>query len=93
MSLPKEQKEKIFKDFGGTATNTGSTEGQIALHTTRINELTDHLKSHPKDHATRRGLLMLVGKRRRLLDSLHQLRSQIQSHVCHSHNPLGIMDA
>ncbi|HBD42970.1 MAG TPA: 30S ribosomal protein S15 [Bacteroidetes bacterium] len=70
MSLPKEQKEKIFKDFGGTATNTGSTEGQIALHTTRINELTDHLKSHPKDHATRRGLLMLVGKRRRLLDYL-----------------------
>ncbi|MDA0907833.1 MAG: 30S ribosomal protein S15, partial [Bacteroidetes bacterium] len=40
MSLPKEQKEKIFKDFGGSATNTGSTEGQIALHTTRINELT-----------------------------------------------------
>ena len=70
MSLPKEQKEKIFKDFGGSATNTGSTEGQIALHTTRINELTDHLKSHPKDHATRRGLLMLVGKRRRLLDYL-----------------------
>lgn len=70
MSLPKEQKEKIFKDFGGSATNTGSTEAQIALHTTRINELTDHLKSHPKDHATRRGLLMLVGKRRRLLDYL-----------------------
>jgi small subunit ribosomal protein S15 len=70
MSLPKEQKEKIFKDFGGSATNTGSTEGQIALHTTRINELTDHLKSHPKDHGTRRGLLMLVGKRRRLLDYL-----------------------
>lgn len=70
MSLPKEQKEKIFKNFGGSATNTGSTEGQIALHTTRINELTDHLKSHPKDHATRRGLLMLVGKRRRLLDYL-----------------------
>jgi len=70
MSLPKKKKEKIFKDFGGSATNTGSTEGQIALHTTRINELTDHLKSHPKDHATRRGLLMLVGKRRRLLDYL-----------------------
>lgn len=70
MSLPKEKKEKIFKDFGGSATNTGSTEGQIALHTTRINELTDHLKNHPKDHATRRGLLMLVGKRRRLLDYL-----------------------
>ncbi|MDR9446212.1 MAG: 30S ribosomal protein S15 [Balneolaceae bacterium] len=68
MSLPKEQKETIFKDYGGSATNTGSTEGQIALHTTRINELTEHLKSHPKDHASRRGLLMLVGKRRRLLD-------------------------
>jgi small subunit ribosomal protein S15 len=78
MSLPKEQKETIFKDYGGSATNTGSTEGQIALHTTRINELTEHLKSHPKDHASRRGLLMLVGKRRRLLD--YFMRKDIEAY-------------
>lgn len=70
MSLAKEKKSEIFQTYGGSETNTGSTEAQIALHTTRINELTEHLKTHKKDHATRRGLLMLVGKRRRLLDYL-----------------------
>ena len=70
MSLAKERKAEIFKTYGGAETNTGSTEAQIALHTMRINELTEHLKTHKKDHATRRGLLMLVGKRRRLLDYL-----------------------
>ena len=72
MALAKEKKTEIFKEFGGSAKNTGSTEAQIALHSTRINELTEHLREHPKDHASRRGLLMLVGKRRRLLDYLKE---------------------
>lgn len=50
------------------ATDTGSPDVQIALLTDRINQLTDHLKAHPKDHHSRRGLLMLVGRRRRMLD-------------------------
>jgi small subunit ribosomal protein S15 len=72
MALAKEKKTEIFKEFGGSDKNTGSTEAQIALHSTRINELTEHLREHPKDHASRRGLLMLVGKRRRLLDYLKE---------------------
>jgi small subunit ribosomal protein S15 len=51
--------------------DTGSADVQVALLTQRINHLTDHLKQHPKDFSTRRGLLMLVGRRRRLLDYLH----------------------
>ena len=72
MALAKEKKTDIFKEFGGSDKNTGSTEAQVALHSTRINELTEHLREHPKDHASRRGLLMLVGKRRRLLDYLKE---------------------
>ncbi len=72
MALAKEKKTELFKEFGGSDKNTGSTEAQIALHSTRINELTEHLRDHPKDHASRRGLLMLVGKRRRLLDYLKE---------------------
>lgn len=72
MALAKEKKTELFKEFGGSEKNTGSTEAQIALHSTRINELTEHLREHPKDHASRRGLLMLVGKRRRLLDYLKE---------------------
>ncbi|SNS85302.1 SSU ribosomal protein S15P [Ekhidna lutea] len=70
--LAKEKKEEIFKEYGKSATDTGSAEGQIALFTTRINDLTDHLKTQKKDHASRLGLLRLVGKRRRLLDYLHK---------------------
>ena len=61
----------IIEEFGMHATDTGSPEVQVALLTERINHLTDHLKDHDKDHHGRRGLLMLVGKRRRLLDYLH----------------------
>jgi small subunit ribosomal protein S15 len=68
--LSKEQVEEIFKTYGGDAKNTGSTEGQIALFTARINHLTDHLKTHKKDFGTRRSLLALVGKRKRLLTYL-----------------------
>lgn len=70
MSITAEEKKDIFKNFGGDDANTGSTEGQIALFTHRINHLTNHLKENQKDHASRRGLLKLVGKRRRLLNYL-----------------------
>ena len=63
-------KDKIIKEYGKSEKDTGSTEVQVALLTQRINDLTDHLKLHKKDHHTRRGLLMLVGKRKRLLQYL-----------------------
>ena len=68
MALLKEEKNKIVKEFQNSDTDTGSPEVQIALLTDRINHLTEHLKSHKKDHHSRRGLLMLVGRRRRMLD-------------------------
>jgi len=68
--LTKEKKEEIFQQYGGAAGNTGSIEGQIALFTFRIQSLTDHLKENRKDHSSRRALLTLVGKRRRLLNYL-----------------------
>ena len=60
----------VIAEFGMHATDTGSPEVQVALLTDRINDLTEHLKVHTKDHHSRRGLLMLVGRRRRLLDYL-----------------------
>lgn len=68
MYLSKEVKAEIFKKHGGNETNTGSTEGQIALFTHRINHLTGHLKKNHKDYNTERSLVKLVGKRRSLLD-------------------------
>ena len=70
MYLTKETKEKIFKKHGSSAQNTGSTEGQIALFTFRINHLSEHLKKNRKDFNTERSLVRLVGKRRRHLDYL-----------------------
>lgn len=70
MSITKERKEEIVEKFGGSTENTGSTEAQIAIFTERINDLTEHLKDNEKDHASRRGLLKLVGKRRKLLNYL-----------------------
>jgi small subunit ribosomal protein S15 len=67
MSLTTEAKQEIVTKFGKTDTDTGSTEVQVALLTVRINHLTEHLREHKKDHHSRRGLLMLVGQRRRLL--------------------------
>lgn len=67
MYLSTEKKEEIFKKFGGDAKNTGSTEGQIALFTHRINHLTEHLKKNRKDYGTQKALLDLVGKRKSLL--------------------------
>ena len=65
--LTNAQKEQIFAEHGGSATNTGSIEGQIALFTHRINSLSDHLRENKKDHSCRRTLLTLVGKRKKLL--------------------------
>jgi small subunit ribosomal protein S15 len=67
VSLTVERKREIVERFGKDERDTGSTEVQVALLTERINELTEHLRQHTKDHHSRRGLLMLVGKRRRLL--------------------------
>ena len=63
-------KQEIINEYGKSDTDTGSAEVQVALLSNRIDHLTDHLKAHKKDHHTRRGLLMLVGKRKRLLQYL-----------------------
>lgn len=70
MYLTPEKKEEIFAEHGQSAKDTGSSEGQIALFTHRINHLTGHLKKNRKDFNTERALVRLVGKRRRLLDYL-----------------------
>ncbi len=70
MYLTKEKKAEIFAQHGGAEANTGSAEGQIALFTYRISHLTEHLKRNRKDYNTERSLVLLVGKRRRLLDYL-----------------------
>ena len=70
MTLSTENKQEIFEKFGKSKTNTGSTEGQVALFTERINHLTGHLKQNQKDFATERALVTLVVKRRKLLDYL-----------------------
>ncbi|MCL2806690.1 MAG: 30S ribosomal protein S15 [Coriobacteriia bacterium] len=67
MPISKERKQELIFEFGKDASDSGSAEVQVAILTERIRELTEHLKIHKKDHHTRRGLLMLVGKRRRLL--------------------------
>ena len=68
--ISKEKKAEIIKNFGRTPEDTGSPEVQIAILTSRINELTEHLKEHKKDHHSRRGLLKMVGQRRGLLEYL-----------------------
>lgn len=70
MPLQKAEKETIVTQFGTHATDTGSPEVQIALLTQRINGLSEHFKAHHKDHHSRRGLLKMVGRRRRMLDYL-----------------------
>ena len=70
MTVTQERKRELIARFGSGENDTGKTEVQIALLTERINELTEHLREHRKDHHSRRGLLMLVGKRRRLLKYL-----------------------
>jgi small subunit ribosomal protein S15 len=72
MALTKEKKEEAIKTFGKNEKDTGAAEVQIALLTRRVEELTEHFKRHPKDTNSRRGLLMLVGQRRRLLAYLQR---------------------
>jgi len=72
MTLTKENKAELIGKYGKKDGDTGSTEVQVALLTERINDLTGHLREHAKDHHSRRGLLMLVGKRRRLLRYLER---------------------
>ena len=73
MPLPKDVKSEIIAEFKRGESDTGSAEVQIALMTRRIRELTEHLKMHKKDHHTRRGLLKLVGQRRRMLNYLKKV--------------------
>jgi len=72
MGLTKEVKQEIVQHHGASKEDTGSTKVQVALLTKRINDLTEHLRVHPKDHYSRRGLLKLVGRRRRFLTYLQK---------------------
>jgi small subunit ribosomal protein S15 len=72
MTLTQDRKAEIVARWGSGGQDTGDTRVQIALLTARINDLTEHLRTHRKDHHSRRGLLMLVGKRRRLLNYLQR---------------------
>jgi small subunit ribosomal protein S15 len=72
MSITKEKKSAIFAQYGGNAANTGSTEGQVALLTDRILDISGHLKVNKKDFSTQRGLMKLVGRRKRLLAYLQK---------------------
>jgi small subunit ribosomal protein S15 len=72
MTLTTERKQELVEKFGEGTADTGRAEVQIALLTERINTLTDHLREHRKDHHSRRGLLMMVGHRRRLLNYLQR---------------------
>ncbi len=72
MTITQEQKAEIVAKYGDSPQDTGKTEVQVALLTARINDLTEHLRVHKKDHHSRRGLLMLVGQRRRFLAYLQR---------------------
>lgn len=76
MTITKERKQELIQEFKQDEKDTGSPEVQIAILTTRINNLTDHMRVHKKDYATRRGLLALVSRRRRLLDYLRRVNPQ-----------------
>jgi small subunit ribosomal protein S15 len=76
MTITKERKQELIEEFKRGDEDTGSPEVQIAILTTRINNLTDHMREHNKDYATRRGLLAMVSRRRRLLDYLRKVDPQ-----------------
>ncbi|HEY1067590.1 MAG TPA: 30S ribosomal protein S15 [Pirellulales bacterium] len=73
MSITRDRKQELITNFARGSNDTGSPEVQIAILTARVGELTEHLKLHKKDHASRRGLLMMVSRRRRLLDYLRKV--------------------
>jgi small subunit ribosomal protein S15 len=72
MTLLKDEKQRIISEHARSESDTGSPEVQVAVLSRRIAELTEHLKAHPKDHHSRRGLLRMVGRRRRLLEYLRR---------------------
>jgi small subunit ribosomal protein S15 len=76
MTITRERKQALIQDYRRDDSDTGSPEVQIAILTTRINNLTEHMQSHKKDYACRRGLLALVSRRRRLLDYLKRVDPQ-----------------
>ncbi len=76
MTITKQRKQELVQDYRRGQVDTGSPEVQIAILTTRINGLTEHMRTHKKDYASRRGLLNLVSRRRRLLDYLKQIDPQ-----------------
>jgi small subunit ribosomal protein S15 len=76
MTITKERKQELIGQYRRADVDTGSPEVQVAILTSRINSLTEHLRQHKKDYACRRGLLMLVGRRRRLLDYLKKVNPQ-----------------
>jgi small subunit ribosomal protein S15 len=76
MTITKERKQELIQEYKRSDDDTGSPEVQIAVLTTRINNLTEHMRMHKKDFATRRGLLALVSRRRRLLDYLRKVDPQ-----------------
>lgn len=77
MSVTKERKQELVGEFGRNATDTGSPEVQISVLTNRIAEMTQHLQMHKKDYASRRGLLRMVSRRRRLLDYVKRINPQL----------------
>ena len=76
MTITKERKQELIEDFKRGDSDNGSPEVQIAILTTRINNLTEHMRSNPKDYSTRRGLLAMGSRRRRLLDYLKEIDQQ-----------------
>jgi len=76
MTITNERKQELILEYKRKDDDTGSPEVQIAILTTRINNLTEHMRTHKKDYATRRGLLMMVSRRRRLLDYLKKIEPQ-----------------
>ena len=72
MTVSKERKAELVREFGANEHDTGNPKVQVAIATERIRELTEHMKTHPKDFHTRRGLLMIVGRRRRLLSYIYK---------------------
>jgi small subunit ribosomal protein S15 len=76
MTITKERKQEVIQEFKKDDQDTGSPEVQIAILTTRINNLTGHMRTHKKDYATRRGLLAMVSRRRRLLDYIRNVDPQ-----------------
>lgn len=77
MALSTERKQELINDFGRAGTDSGSPEVQISLLTSRISQMTEHMQQHPKDYSSRRGLLRMVSRRRRLLDYVKRHNPQL----------------